>query len=131
MYDHTCIASYRCWGVRSVGKRVWLQALDGRNAELARGLSSNPILSGLRQTTPIFCRHQYFADAYILLMPIFCRCQYFVYANILLTTIFCQCLYFTDTNILLALRFQESLVTITCNLAVPATHHRISTIPRI
>jgi hypothetical protein len=26
-------------------------ALDGRNAELAGGLSSNPILSGLRRTT--------------------------------------------------------------------------------
>ncbi len=29
-----------------VGKRVRLLALDGRNAELAGGLSSNPILSG-------------------------------------------------------------------------------------
>ncbi len=34
-------------GVTSVGKRVRLMALDGRNAELAGGLSSNPILSGL------------------------------------------------------------------------------------
>ncbi len=28
-------------------------------------------------------------------------------------------------------RVKELLVTITCNLAVPATHNRISTIPRI
>jgi hypothetical protein len=28
-------------------------------------------------------------------------------------------------------RVKELSVTITCNLAVPATHHRISTIPRI
>ena len=28
-------------------------------------------------------------------------------------------------------RVKELLVTITCNLAVPATHHRTSTIPRI
>jgi hypothetical protein len=32
------------------GKWVRLLALDGRNAELAGGLSSNPILSGLRRT---------------------------------------------------------------------------------
>ncbi len=50
-YDHTRIASYRHWGARSVVKRVRLMALDGRNAELAGGLSSNPILSGLRRTT--------------------------------------------------------------------------------
>jgi len=37
-------------GVRSVGKQVRLLALDNRNAELAGGLSSNPILSGLRRT---------------------------------------------------------------------------------
>jgi hypothetical protein len=37
-------------GVRRVGKQVRLLALDGRNAELAGGLSSNPILSGLRRT---------------------------------------------------------------------------------
>jgi hypothetical protein len=36
--------------VGSVGKRVRLLALDGRNAELAGGLSSNPILSGPRRT---------------------------------------------------------------------------------
>ena len=36
--------------MRSVGKQVQLLALDGRNAELAGGLSSNPILSGLRRT---------------------------------------------------------------------------------
>ncbi len=35
----------RCWGARSVGKRVRLLALGGSNAELAGGLSSNPILS--------------------------------------------------------------------------------------
>ncbi len=28
-------------------------------------------------------------------------------------------------------RIKELLVTITCNLPVPATHHQISTIPRI
>jgi hypothetical protein len=28
-------------------------------------------------------------------------------------------------------RDKELLVNITCNLAVPATHHRISTMPRI
>jgi hypothetical protein len=50
-YDHTRIASYGHWGARSVVKRVRLMALDGRNAELAGGLSSNPILSGLRRTT--------------------------------------------------------------------------------
>ncbi len=50
-YDHTRIASYRHWGARSAGPlRVRLLALDGRNAELAGGLSSNPILSGLRRT---------------------------------------------------------------------------------
>jgi hypothetical protein len=37
VYDHTHIASYRHWGARSVGKRVQLLALDGRNAELAGG----------------------------------------------------------------------------------------------
>jgi hypothetical protein len=47
VHDHTHIASYRHCGVRSVGKRNRLLALDGRNAELAGGLSSNPILSGL------------------------------------------------------------------------------------
>ena len=35
-------------GVESKGKRVWLLALVGRNAELAGGLSSDPILSDLR-----------------------------------------------------------------------------------
>jgi hypothetical protein len=45
VYYQTRIASYWRWGARSVGKRVWLLALDGRNAELAGGLSSNPILS--------------------------------------------------------------------------------------
>jgi hypothetical protein len=30
-----------------------------------------------------------------------------------------------------ARRVKEWSVTITCNLAVPATHHRISAIPRI
>ena len=34
----------------NVGRQVRLLALDGRNAELAGGLSSNPILSGLRRT---------------------------------------------------------------------------------
>jgi hypothetical protein len=46
VYDHTHIASYQHWVVRSVWKRVWLLALDGSNAELAGGLSSNPILFG-------------------------------------------------------------------------------------
>ena len=51
MYDHTRIASYRHWGGRSAGQlRVWLLALDGRNAKLAKGLSSGPILSGQSQT---------------------------------------------------------------------------------
>ncbi len=45
VYDYTCIASYVRWGARSVGRRVRLLALYGRNAELAGGLSSNPILS--------------------------------------------------------------------------------------
>jgi hypothetical protein len=35
VYDHTHIASYWCWCVGNVGKRVQLLALDGRNAELA------------------------------------------------------------------------------------------------
>jgi hypothetical protein len=51
LYDHTHIASFRHWGARNVGKGVRLLALDGRNAELAGGLSSNPILSSLRRTT--------------------------------------------------------------------------------
>ncbi len=55
MYDHTHIASYRHWGARSAGLLcVWLLALDGRNADLAGGLSSNPILSGLRRTIILF-----------------------------------------------------------------------------
>ena len=54
VYDHTHIASYRRWGARSVGKQFWLLALDGRDAELAGGLSSDPILSGLRRTITIF-----------------------------------------------------------------------------
>ncbi len=55
MYDHTHIASYRDWGARSVGKQVQLLALDSRNVELAGGLSSNPILSGLQPVsmTPV------------------------------------------------------------------------------
>jgi hypothetical protein len=35
-------------GVGNVGKQVWLLALDVRNAELAGGFPSNPILSGPR-----------------------------------------------------------------------------------
>jgi hypothetical protein len=51
VYYHTHIASYRRWGARSVGSlRVWLLALDGRDAEVAGGLSSEPILFGLRRT---------------------------------------------------------------------------------
>ncbi len=51
MYDHTRIASYRRWGAKSAGLlRVRLLALDGRSAELAGGLSSGPILSGLSRT---------------------------------------------------------------------------------
>jgi hypothetical protein len=42
---HSCVG-----GLGSIGKRVRLLALNSRNAELAGGLSSNPILSGLRQT---------------------------------------------------------------------------------
>jgi hypothetical protein len=42
---HSCVG-----GTGSVGKRVRLLALNSRNAELAGGLSSNPILSGLRRT---------------------------------------------------------------------------------
>jgi hypothetical protein len=49
VYDLTRIASYQHWGAWSVGKRVQILALDGKNAELAGGLSSNTILSGLRQ----------------------------------------------------------------------------------
>ncbi len=51
VYDHTHIASYQRWCVGNVGKRVRLLALDDRNAELAGGLSSNPILSGPRRTS--------------------------------------------------------------------------------
>jgi hypothetical protein len=51
VYDHTHIASYQRWGARSVGSLpIWLLALDGRDAELAGGLSSDPILYGLRRT---------------------------------------------------------------------------------
>jgi hypothetical protein len=51
VYDHTRIASYQHWGASSAGQlRVRLLALDCRGAELAGGLSSDPILSGLRQT---------------------------------------------------------------------------------
>jgi hypothetical protein len=50
VYDHTHIASYRIWCVGNVGKRVGLLALDGRNADLAKGFPSNPFLSGPRQT---------------------------------------------------------------------------------
>ncbi len=75
MYDHTHIASYRHWGVRSAGLlHVRLLALDGRSAELAGGLPSGfilflvldgrsaelvgglpsgPILSGLSRTGPV------------------------------------------------------------------------------
>jgi hypothetical protein len=54
VYDHTRIASYRRWGARSAGQlRVRLLALDGRGAELARVLSSGPILSGLRRSPKI------------------------------------------------------------------------------
>ncbi len=50
MYD-TRIASYRHWGARNAGLlRVGLLALDGRNAKLAGGLPSGPILSGLSRT---------------------------------------------------------------------------------
>ncbi len=48
----------RCWGARSVGKRVRLLAHDFRDAdsaELAGGLSSDPILSSLRRTTSNNC----------------------------------------------------------------------------
>ncbi len=38
-------------GTGNVGKRVRILALDGRNAELAGGLSSNPILFGPWRTT--------------------------------------------------------------------------------
>jgi hypothetical protein len=54
VYDHTHIASYQHWGARSVGKQVRLLALDSRNAELAGGLSSNPILSGPRRTIILY-----------------------------------------------------------------------------
>jgi hypothetical protein len=51
VYDHTRIASYRRWGVRSAWLlRIRLLALGGRSAKLAGGLSSDPILSGLRRT---------------------------------------------------------------------------------
>jgi hypothetical protein len=51
VYAHTLIASYQHWGARSAGQlRVGLLALDGRGAELAGGLSSDPILSGLHRT---------------------------------------------------------------------------------
>ncbi len=50
VYNHTRIASYGRWSARSVGKPVRLLAFDSRSAELPRGLSSNPILSGLRRT---------------------------------------------------------------------------------
>jgi hypothetical protein len=62
VYDHTRIASYRRWCVRSVGnpplllysevgKRVRLLALDDRNAELAEGLSS-----AIDNSYPIYTR---------------------------------------------------------------------------
>ncbi len=41
------------WCVENVGKWVRLLALDGRNAELAQGLPSNPILSGPCRTAMI------------------------------------------------------------------------------
>ncbi len=54
VYDHTHIASYRHWGVRSAGLlHVRLLALDGRSAELVGGLPSGPILSGLSWTGPV------------------------------------------------------------------------------
>jgi hypothetical protein len=53
VYDHAPIASNRHWCVGNVGRRVWLLALDGRNAELAGGFPSDPILSGPRQTVNI------------------------------------------------------------------------------
>jgi hypothetical protein len=75
VYDHTSIASYQHWGVRSAGLlRICLLALDGRSAklagglpsglilflaldgrsaELAGGLPSGPILSGLSLTGPV------------------------------------------------------------------------------
>jgi hypothetical protein len=55
VYDHTHIASYRHWGAGSEGQlRIRLLALDGRDAELAGSLSSDPILSGMRRTTNMF-----------------------------------------------------------------------------
>jgi hypothetical protein len=51
VYDHIRIASYQHWGARSAGQmRVRLLALDGRSAKLAGGLSSDPMMSGLRRT---------------------------------------------------------------------------------
>jgi hypothetical protein len=51
VYKHTHIASYRHWGARSAGQLlIRLLALDSKGAKLAGGLSSDPILSGLRQT---------------------------------------------------------------------------------
>ncbi len=46
MYDHTSIASYRHWCVGNVGRQVRPLALDGRDAEIAGGFPSDPILSG-------------------------------------------------------------------------------------
>ncbi len=48
VYNHTRIATYRCWSSRSAGQlRIRLLVLDGRSAKLAGDLPSGPILSGL------------------------------------------------------------------------------------
>jgi hypothetical protein len=51
----------------------------------------------------IFCRRQYFIDAYVLLTPIYSQCQYFVDAYILSTPISCQ--YFVEAYFFLTLIF--------------------------
>ena len=45
VYDHTRIASYQRWCLGNVGRPVRLLAHDGRNAGLAGGFPSDPILS--------------------------------------------------------------------------------------
>ncbi len=50
VYDHTHIASYRRWCVGNVEKQYGYWLLTVRNAELAGGFPSNPILSGPRRT---------------------------------------------------------------------------------
>ncbi len=65
MYDHTRNASYRHWCLGNVGRRVRLLALDGRNAELAGGFPSDPILSGPHRTDIIILFNLYESLVYV------------------------------------------------------------------